>query len=214
MVAKRLSTEVRQEQVAQATLDVIAARGLAEVSVAEVARRVGVVPSALYRHFEGKEQILDAAMEMILGRLQANVEAVLEEECSPLEHLKLLLDRHIRMVRENRGIPQLLLSSDFSFHRPDRRRRIHDGIRAYLERVADIVRRAQRIGQVAPSIDAGTVSVMFLGLIQPPAVLWHMSDGDFDVAGQTDRAWPLFLRALRSSEMAEGPQARYREHAD
>ncbi|MFW6154061.1 MAG: TetR/AcrR family transcriptional regulator [Planctomycetota bacterium] len=197
MSTEKLDTGIRKDQIAQATLQVIAAKGLAQVSVAAVARRVGVVPSALYRHFAGKDEVLDAAMEMILGQLLDNADAVLAADGTPLDHLKQLLDRHIRMVRENRGIPQILLSQDVYARRPDRRRRVHEGMRAYLARVADLVREAQRAGQADPAIDADTVSVVFLGLIQPPAVLWHMSDGTFDVDGQAGRAWPLFLRAIR-----------------
>ena len=197
MSTEKLDTDIRKEQIAQATLEVIAGKGLAKVSVAAVARRVGVVPSALYRHFKGKDQVLDAAMEMILGRLLENVDATLEEPARPLEHLKRLLERHIRMIRENRGIPQILLSQDFYAQRPDRRRRVHEGMRAYLARVADLVRKAQHVGQADPDIDADTVSVVFLGLIQPPAILWHMSNGTFDVDGQAARAWPLFLRAIQ-----------------
>jgi AcrR family transcriptional regulator len=203
MRTEKLDTEIRKEQIAQATLEVIAADGLAKVSVAAVARRVGVVPSALYRHFKGKEQVLDAAMEMILGRLLENVEAVLAEQVAPLDHLKRLLDRHIRMVRENRGIPQMLLSQDFYAQRPDRRERVHEGIRAYLARVADLIREAQKVGQADPDIDADTVSVIFLGLIQPPAILWHMSNNTFDVDGQGARAWPLFLRAIRPGKAGQ-----------
>ena len=201
MSTEKLDTGIRKEQIAQATLEVIAAKGLAKVSVAAVAQRVGVVPSALYRYFKGKDEVLDAAMEMILGRLLKNVDAVRAEQGTPFEHLKRLLDRHIRMVRENRGIPQILLSQDFYAHRPDRRRRVHKGIRAYLARVADLVRAAQRAGQADCDIDADTVSVMFLGLVQPLAILWHMSNGTFDVDNQASRAWPLFLRAIQPGKV-------------
>lgn len=197
MATEKLDTAIRQEQIAKATLEVIAAEGLAKVSVAAVAQRVGVVPSALYRHFSGKDEVLDAAMEMVLHRLLENVEAVLAQEGTPIDRLHRLLSRHIQLIHDNRGIPQMLLSQDFYSHRPDRRRRVHEGVRAYLARVADLVRQAQRDGLADPKIDADAVSVLFLGLIQPPAILWHMSEGEFDTHAQTAQAWPLFLRAIR-----------------
>jgi len=212
MSTEKLDTEIRKEQIAQATLEVIAAKGLAKVSVAAVAKRVGVVPSALYRHFKGKEEVLDAAMEMILGRLQENVDAVRAEQGTPLDHLKRLLERHIRMIRKNRGIPQILLSQDFYAYRPDRRRRVYDGIQAYLARVAGLIREAQRAGEAGPELDTDTVSVMFLGLIQPPAILWHMSDGTFDVTRQAQRAWPLFLKVIQDGAASPpGKAAKGRE---
>ncbi len=197
MATQKLGTEVRQEQIAEATLALIAAKGVAKVSVAAVARRVGVVPSALYRHFTSKDEVLDAAMEMILGRLLENVDAVCAEPGSPVEHLERLLIRHARMIRQHSGIPQILLSQDFYLHRPDRRRRVYAGIRAYLARVADLVSNAQKAGLADPTIDADTVSVLFLGLIQSPAILEQMSKGRFDVEAHVSRSWPLFLRAIR-----------------
>ncbi len=45
----------------------------------------------------------------------------------------------------------------------------------------------------------GTVSVMFLGLIQPAALLWHLSEGGFDVTQHVDGAWNLLSETLRAS---------------
>ncbi|MBZ5617767.1 MAG: TetR/AcrR family transcriptional regulator [Acidobacteriia bacterium] len=41
--------------------------------MARVARRVGLVPSAVCRHFEGKDELLDAVLELIRERLNTNV---------------------------------------------------------------------------------------------------------------------------------------------
>ncbi len=54
MAREKLDTEIRQEQIAQAALSLIASRGIKGLSVAAVARRVGLVPSGIYRHFKGK----------------------------------------------------------------------------------------------------------------------------------------------------------------
>ena len=55
MALEKLNSEVRQEQYVQAALGLVAADGLKNLSVARVARRMGLVPSALYRHFPGKD---------------------------------------------------------------------------------------------------------------------------------------------------------------
>jgi hypothetical protein len=40
---------------------------------------------------------------------------------------------------------------------------------------------------------------MFLGLVQPPALLWHLSEGGFDVTQYVERAWNLLSETLRAS---------------
>jgi len=67
-----LDTQVRQEQITQAALNLISANGLKGLSVAGVAKRIGLVPSAIYRHFNSKDQIIDATVDLIFDRLLGN----------------------------------------------------------------------------------------------------------------------------------------------
>jgi len=50
MRALKTKTEIRQEQIAQAALRLIAKHRYHQLSVASLAKEVGVVPSAIYRH--------------------------------------------------------------------------------------------------------------------------------------------------------------------
>lgn len=120
-----------------------------------------------------------------------------EKTDNALTQLHDLLMRHVRMIRENRGIPQVIFSQDFYVDRPDRRSRVYRGIRSYLAEVARIIRAGQKAGQIDRAVDPETAAAMFLGLVQPSAILWHMSDGEFDVTRQAQRAWPLFLKAIQ-----------------
>lgn len=208
MASEKLDTQVRQEQIVQATLELVAAGGLKTLSVAAVARRVGLVPSALYRHFKGKDEMLDATLELIQNRLLDNVRAVAEETDDPLERLHRLLVRHVRMIEENRGIPQIIFSQDFYAGHPERRSRVYRGIRRYLAEVARILRDGQDSGQILREVDPEAAAVMFLGLVQPAAILWHLSDGDFDVTRQAERTWSLFLRAIQRRATGSAEQTR------
>ena len=59
MRAEKKCTKIRQEEIAQAALKVVATQGMKALTVDRIARLVGVVPSALYRHFGDKDSILD-----------------------------------------------------------------------------------------------------------------------------------------------------------
>ena len=76
MAAEKLDTEIRQDQIAGAALEMLGTRGVHELSMADIARRVGLVPSAIYRHFRGKDDVLDAVLDLIGQRLLSNVQAV------------------------------------------------------------------------------------------------------------------------------------------
>ncbi|MGD0777478.1 MAG: TetR/AcrR family transcriptional regulator [Candidatus Solibacter sp.] len=199
MGTEKLDTEVRQEQLAQAALSLITTQGLKGLSVARVARRVGLVPSAVYRHFESKDELLDAVLELIRERLNANVVQASQDGTDALQILRRLVMAHVRLIRENEGILSVVFSDEVHNGRPERKARVHSIIQGYLRKVAQIVSRGQQQGHIRPDADPGTVSVMFLGLIQPAALLWHLSDGGFDVTRHVERAWDLLSKSLRAS---------------
>ncbi len=198
MSAEKLHTEVRQEQIAQAALSLVSSHGLKRLSLANVARRVGIVPSGIYRHFHNKEEILDSVLDLIHNMLQANVRTACQETSDPLEQLRRLLNYHIRTIRENQGIPRIIFSQDVYSGHPERKTRVYEAIKQYLHQVREIVHRGQKQGQIRPEIDPETISMMFLGIVQPAAILWHLSDGGFDVTKHGERAWKIFSKAIRS----------------
>ena len=193
---ERQDTEIRQEQLAQAALALIETQGLVGLSVARVARRVGLVPSAIYRHYSGKDALLDAVIALIRERLHGNVAAVMEQTPDALDRLRRLLMAHVRVIRENKGILRVVFSDELHHGEPGRKAVVHEMVSSYLKRVAGIVSQGQREGCIRAELDPATVAVLFLGLIQPAAILWQLSDGEFDVTKHIEKAWPLFHNAI------------------
>ena len=78
--------------------------------MAAVARRVGLVPSGIYRHFKSKSAVLDAVLDLLEKRLQTNVEAARAETADPLERLRGMLIRHVNFIcaRPRRAANHLL----------------------------------------------------------------------------------------------------------
>ncbi len=196
MCAEKLETEIRQDQIAQAALSLIGSHGLKALSVARVARQVGLVPSAIYRHFENKEQLVGSVLDLIHDRLCANVEAVHAEVADPLEQLRRLLMRHIRLIRENQGIPRVVFSEEMCVGHPERRAKVYRIVSDYLQRVAGLIREGQKAGRIRSDVDAAVVAVMMLGLVQPAAILWQVSDGAFDVTRQAKQSWRVFAETI------------------
>jgi AcrR family transcriptional regulator len=192
MSAQKLGTEIRQEQIAQAALGLVADQGLKKLSVAGVARRVGLVPSAIYRHYKSKDDVIDAVLDHIGTRLIGFAEIVCHETEDPLERIKGLLFRHVELIRKNQAIPRIVFSDEIYIGHPERKAKMYKTISAYLSRVEDIIAQGQKEGSFLPDRDPKTLSVMFLGLIQPAGILWHMSEGRFDVTKHMERAWRIF----------------------
>ncbi len=200
MSEEKLDTQIRREQIAQAALELIAGQGLRKLNVAAVARRVGLVPSGIYRHFHSKNEILHAVLDRIRQRLMENVQAACQEHADPLECLRDVLMRHIRFIREGRAIPRIIFSDDFHGGHPELKEKVLDIFSQYSGQLADIVRRGQEQGLVRGDLDPATVAMMVFGIVLPAGILWHLTEGGFDVTRHAERAWEMLRNAIVCDE--------------
>lgn len=191
----KLSTRVRRDQIVEAVLEAAADRGIGSLSVADVARRVGVAPSALYRHYPSKDAMLEETLARLGRRLNGLVDRVRRETPDPLAALEALLALHVQLVRDTRAMPLMLLSEGF-FREARRRRMFLAVISRYRRAVAGLVRDAQAQGRIRPDLAAETVALVFVGLFQPAALLWHFSGGRFDISSHARRAWEVFAAGV------------------
>ncbi len=196
MPREKLGTGIRQDQIIDAALALMTDRGVRGLSMAAIARRVGFAPSAIYRHFPSKDALLDAVLERVRERLHGAIAASRAETDDPVEALRRLLERHMRLLRQNRGLNRVLLADDFHVGHPERRQRLLGLFAGYLDGVADVIREGQRRHRIRHDVNARSLAVLFLGLIQPASVLWVLSDGRFDVTAQARAAWPIFEQSL------------------
>lgn len=198
MRAQKTETETRQEQIIEAALELVSAEGVNALSIAGIAERVGIVPSALYRHFESKDDVLDALLESIKKRLLGNLIQVRKEIPGALPRLKTIFMRQVRMLRENRAIPLVVFSDVIYAGHPDRKAKVAEIITTYLDKIQRIVEEGISEGSIRKDVVPATTSVMFLGMILPAAVLWNVSEGTFDIDAHGENGWTAFARSIEN----------------
>lgn len=199
MRAQKTETEARQAQIIQAALELIGAEGVNALSIAGIAERVGIVPSALYRHFKSKDDVLDAVLELLNTRLLDNVAQVRRETPGALPRLKSLLMKHAHMLSENRAIPLVVFSDGIYTGHPERKTKVASIIKSYMGKIQKIIEEGIQAGAIREDVVSVTASVMFLGMILPAAVLSNVSEGDFDMNAHAENAWPAFVRCIATN---------------
>lgn len=197
MRARRMMGDARRDQIAQAVMELAAADGAASVSVGAVARRIGVAPSALYRHFPSKDAMVSATLARMAERMVANLERARADSAGPLEALERLLQLQVDTIRASRGLPFVLLGEGLG-GTPAHRAQFLAALQRFRGRVAGLIREAQAAGAVRRDLPAANLAVTFIGLYVPPAILWNLTRGRFDIAAQVRRAWTAFHDGIRA----------------
>ena len=186
----------RKLQISQAALELIADHGLEGVSVGRIARQVGLVPSALYRHFKNKDEIIMAANGLLQSKIQNHLNAALQQHNNPLDQLELFMMGIIRIIREVRALPRIVFAPDRTPEAARHKSLALQNLTDYLTQVATIIENGRKQKLITISTDSMTLATMLWGTILPGAILWNLTNGDFDVTRYAHKAWKTFRHTL------------------
>lgn len=91
--------------------------GLAALSVRRVAREVGVVPSAVYNHFENREALLTAVAADGYHQLEMLGKRMSDRRAQPERILRQLARAYLRFAADNPNLYRLMFSAEVVAYR-------------------------------------------------------------------------------------------------
>lgn len=196
----RLHTQERKVQIAQAALE-LAANGIRAVTVSAVAEAVGVVPSALYRHYKNRNEMLRAAFMHLRSMLEENVRAS-SMEPDTLIALERFWKRHIGLILSQGAVPRILFSEDVAGSGSPFRDMLIAGQDNLVAGIAGIIARGQEAGTIRSDAYAKDLAILFLGQMLLPVHMHFIRQGEFDLQAQVQRNW----KVVRDMLLAKRPE--------
>ena len=191
----RKSTEVRKEEIVRAALEIVEKNGLDKLNINDIAAKIELVPAAIYRHFTGRAEIIAALIEYIDKRLKNSLSQVSTVAGTPLAQLKVLFELHVTLLKEEAAIPRVLFYILSSDRTPDLKASMLSTIGFYVQQVKKLLIQGQEKGEISPDIDALAAAMMFLGMVQPLAI---MSQVNKEVLNDyPSKLWHNYQRSIR-----------------
>ena len=191
----RKSTEVRKEEIVRAALTIVEQNGLDKLNINDIAEKIGLVPAAIYRHFTGREEIVSALIEHIDKRLKYNLNQANTVTGTSIAKLKALFELHVSLLKEEAAIPRVLyflLSSDRNL---ELKASMLSAVGFYVQQVKKLLLQGQKMGEISPDIDATVAAMMFLGMVQPLAIMSQENKEVLDIYPQ--KLWNSYQRSIR-----------------
>lgn len=196
-----------RSQVLDVAVELFNEQGYDATSVADLAERLGLTKSALYHHFDSKEQLLSIALETALSGLERVLADALAQDATASDRLNHVVLGAIHVLTHELPSVTLLLrlrgNSDVELAALARRR-------VFDQRVTALVVAAQEEGLVREDLDAAVATRLIFGMINS-VVEWYRPDGavDAEALGHDILAVVLDGLSRRSSVPATSPSGGY-----
>jgi AcrR family transcriptional regulator len=193
----RKDTETRQREIIEATLALLAESGTQNLTTAHIAERVGISEAALYRHFDGKFDIIGSSIKFVGKRMRSQLSEIPEEK-SAKEKLKRVFFHHLEYIEDHPGNARLLFSDDIHFDDPELRKLLRGIVEGRKSFIGEIIEEGQQEGAIKPGMDPEGVALMFIGLIQSKVLLWSLAGRSSSLTRNSRKLWGVFEEAITS----------------
>lgn len=195
---QRLSTELRQAQIAEAALRIIAERGLGQFTTLALAREVGLTDGAVFRHFPTKTAVVLAAIERV-GEIL--FQGFPPEHPDPLTRLGRFFLHRVAAVASHPGIGRLLFSEELA-HAASAEGAAQ--VTAFKRRSVAFIRgcltEAEKAGQLAPTVTPRHATTLVVGALMALLYAGGLAPSPRRASAEAEGLWKTLEQILRAPE--------------
>ena len=166
--------EGKRDRLLKAAIKVFARDGFFKARVEEIARLAGVATGTTYLYFENKDDILISIFEEEIDPIIEDCRRQVAEKVSTAEKIEAFVWHHLKMVRDNEDMAQLL---EVELRQSSKFMHNYQGtkFKEYLAIVEDIIKEGQEKGEVKKSINPILFKQILFGAVDQIALTWTLS---------------------------------------
>ena len=188
---------VRQIELLEAAVSIVAEEGFSRLTIRKVAAAVGVTEPAVYRHFSSKLDLLIAIIEDLQEAIAPLFRRIAEGAETPEDLFGGFVAGLFSVLNENPAFAPLVFSEEAFHAEPELRPLLFRMMSSNLDILAGALAKMQGNGVIRSDADASELALMTMGSIRLTITRVHLSDGSIKLADQTGRLADLLANLCR-----------------
>ncbi|MBO4345243.1 MAG: TetR/AcrR family transcriptional regulator [Victivallales bacterium] len=179
----------RQAEIVDAALKLISERGIGHLTIRNLSADIGVTEAALYRHFPGKMEIIQA----MVSRFEGDVDAI--GNLKGWAAVEAALVRRTELVLAKPDLARVLFAEELFKDSPEIAQILHGMMQRHRKVMETHFREAVEEGSIRPDIPMDTLFRLILGPTRLLIKQWGLSNAAFDLRAKRDEMLS-FMREL------------------
>lgn len=194
-------TPSRREQILQGLALMLEEDSGKRITIAALARQVGVSEAALYRHFPSKARMFEGLIEFIEQTLFERIGRILEEVPEALPRCGQILTLVLAFAEKNPGLSRLLGGDALTGETARLRQRIHQLFERLETQLKQVLREAELREGRRPSLPIPAAANLLVAQVEGRIAQYVRSDFRHRPTEHWDDQWPVLSAGLLREAM-------------
>ena len=193
----RKTTDIRQEEIKQAVLDIIYTDGLKNLSTRNLAKRIGMSEGSIFRHFATKQDIVLSIINDVQDDFIGQLRKVSTTDEDPEIRLKKFICATIEYLIANKGITMLLFSEASHNNDATLKSQLQKIFNNQKKLVSKIILDGISAGTWDESIPVDNLAMLYMGIPVSLNIEMILSGGEFHIDNYCNMMMQLMLKILK-----------------
>lgn len=193
---EKQSTEIRQEQIKQAVLDIIYTDGLKNLSTRNLAKRINLSEATIFRHFATKQDIIVAIIKDVQKDFIGSLRKIANSNAEPEERLFEFLCYTVKYLTKNKGITMLMFSEASHKNDAELKNMLLQIFNNQKKLVSKIILDGIALGLWDESIPVENVAMLYMGIPVSVNIELVLNGGEFQIDNFCQKMMILLMKIL------------------
>ena len=194
----RETTDIRQEQIKKAVLDIIADEGLQNISTRNLAKRIGLTEGAIFRHFPTKRDIIKGIMDDVANDLIGSLRNIVLKPEIAEDKLFKYLCQNVKYLKENRGITMLLFSEAAHLGDKELKEKLSQILYEQKQLIIKMVKDGISEGVWNKSVTAEDIAIIYMGIPITFNIEFVLNKNGLNADNFCKRMYSLIIKTLKT----------------
>lgn len=192
----------KQSEIIQTALNIIATRGIQNLTLQNIADEMSVSEPALYRHFNSKGDIfvgITITVEQIFSEMFSKIS---KSKDTTMNRLKALYLEWFNVFTEYPSLVPIIFSEDILKGKIELTKNIQEISRTNHNIIMTLILESQKKGIITKKIDPAHIALILIGSIGSLAHKWNNAEIKFDLHREGKELWTSLLHIILTEGIA------------
>ncbi|WP_457566415.1 TetR/AcrR family transcriptional regulator [Caldithrix abyssi] len=179
----------RQREIVNTAIQLIAEKGIQELTIKNLSKKIGIAESAIYRHFDSKFDILIGILTLFKDNINTLNRQILDMDLSPRAKLEVMLEQRFKYFSEKPTVAAVIFSEELFRNDSRLSKAVFEIMQENQNSMIGIISEGQAKGEFRKEVSAEELSFMIIGAVRLIVTRWRMTDFSFDLVEEGQKLW-------------------------
>ncbi len=184
----------RQQEIVQAALVLTSEGGIQNLTIRNLADKLGFTEPAIYRHFKNKSEIVMTMIKSFETHGTEKLELVQDEGILGIERF---VKSRFELVVGNPPLAKVLFSEELFMDESEYSQLLMDMMHTHKSYLMEMLLKAQKDADIRKDVEADMLFRFIMGPVRLLVKQWSLTNNGFDLIKKGDLLWETLTKVLK-----------------